>query len=102
MSLQQIEPLEQFIDKLIADKNFQHQDPVILSEIKKDLMEQVEFHINASLLAALPKTSLPDLDEVLARQDAEEIQKFLRRHIADFETVIAETLLTFKTTYLGV
>jgi hypothetical protein len=93
--------MESFVDKLIQAKNFASKDPVVLAEIKTELLKRVDYHINAGLLVALPPEHLEKFDELLAAGNDEAIQNFLQRHIPDLQATIADILLDFKAAYLG-
>lgn len=92
--------LTEFVDKLVAEKNFNTADEEVLAEIKADLLDRAEIHLNAGLLEALPSTAMPEFERLLDEGNNDHIKKFLQQHIPNMEVVIAKILLDFKSAYL--
>lgn len=93
--------IKEFVDKLIEDKGFNEQDPEVLDQMKKDLLDRVENRINAMILSNLNPEKLADFEKVLDSGSEEEIQNFVKRDIPDIDEKVASELLTFKNIYLG-
>ena len=94
--------LEQFIDHLIEEKGFSGVDSSVLKEIKNDLNDQLEDHINAAILEHMPSDKLPQFEAKLDSGSAEEIQTFCKKAIPNLDEVTAGVLLKFRQTYLGI
>lgn len=95
--------LEIFVDKLIEEKGLRLIDPETIKQVRADLYERLEEHINANLLAKLPEEKLADFEKLLdAKAGPAETQKFLRDNIVDVEAAVAFALLNFRKTYLQI
>lgn len=94
--------VEDFVNRLIEDKQFGNLDPDVLVEIKKDLHDRVEDHINAGILANVPADNMSEFERLLESGSADEITDFCRKHIPNLESEIATVLLNFRNSYLGV
>ena len=94
--------LEQYIDKLVEEKNFGELEPEVLAQIKSDIGERLERRINASLLEHMPENKLDELEQKMNANDVEGVRKLCEDSIPDLQEVIAQTLLDFRRTYLGV
>lgn len=95
------ELLEEFVNNLIREKKFPTENPVVLEEIKADLMERVEVFLNAGLLALLPETEMERFDQLLAGENDEPLQSFMKQHIPNLQDRVADILLDFKAVYLN-
>lgn len=93
--------LDEFIDRLVAEKGFGVSDSEVLDQIRSDLLEQAEERINATILEHLPTEKLEEFDALLDRGDEGEIQRYCSEVIPDLDTKIAEALVDFRNAYLG-
>ena len=93
--------IEEFVSRLIEDKGFNEQDPEIIAQMKKDLLDRVENRINAMIVSILSSEKLPEFEKLLDGGSEEEIQKFVKGNIPDIDERVATELLTFKNIYLG-
>ncbi len=95
------EPLEQFVDRLLQEKQLDQTDPEILAELKKDLLSRVEDHVNAAILGEIPGDKLEEFNALLESGNSEQIVQYCQTNVPDFQNVIALTLSNFRNIYLG-
>jgi hypothetical protein len=93
--------LESFIDRLLEEKGLQNMEPAVLAEMKADLLERVADRLNAEMIAAMPQEKISELNELMDGGNPEEVRAFLTSNVPNFDNVLAQTLLNFRTTYLG-
>jgi hypothetical protein len=93
--------IEEFISRLIVEKKIVGVSDAVLSQMKTDLYQRVEDLINASILRRVPQTKLGEFQDVLETGSDEDVQKFCKEIIPDIDSVVAQTLLSFRNTYLG-
>ncbi len=92
--------IEDFVDRLVAEKGFETKDPEVLSQIKADLLEAVGDKMNAMIMSNIPEDSLIDFDMVLDTEDEEKITTYIREQIPDIDEKTAGVLLSFRNSYL--
>ncbi len=95
------EPLVQFAEKLLKEKQLDSVDPDVYEELKKDLLSRVEDHINVALLEQMPGDKLEEFHALLETGNSPEIVEYCQKNVPDFQGVIASTLYNFRNTYLG-
>lgn len=93
--------IDQFVDKLLEEKNLPELGPEVLAEMKKDLVSRVEDRINTALIFNMSPEQLQRFNQLLDSDNESETQAFLKTEIPDLETVIASALINFRATYLG-
>lgn len=93
--------LNTFVDHLVSQKGLGNLAPEVLEQMKRDLVERVEQHVNASVVAALPPEKLEEFDQLLEKESADKIQKFCEQNIPHLQDVVAATLVKFEATYLN-
>lgn len=93
--------LSDFVDQLIVDKGLPQLEPEVLEEIKKDLLDRLEIHVNAGLLALLPETAMDKFDALLDQENKEATQTYLHQHIPNLDVKLAELLVDFKQAYIA-
>ena len=93
--------LDQFVDRLIKERNIPNIAPEVLEQMKKDLRERVDDRINVSIVKYVPAEKLADFEQLLDNGTDAEVQTFLAKVIPDFNEVIAKELLDFRAIYLG-
>lgn len=96
-----MQPIDQFVEKLIQEKGIKETDQQILAEIKKDLTKRVEDRIKAVIVKNLPESKLSEFESKLDAPDAE-MQEFIAKAIPNLKEVIALELLRFRNTYLNI
>ncbi len=93
--------LEQYVDKLLSEKQLPDLGSEVVAQMKSDLMSRVEDRINAALIEHLNPDQMKEFDVLLETNNETEVQDFLKRAIPDLETVIATALINFRAIYLG-
>ena len=93
--------LNEFVQRLIQEKNFQNLDEEILKQLASDLSERVEDRINATILQNMPPVKLEIFNDLLDSATEGEIQLFCQDNIPNLDEVIAEALVDFRNTYLN-
>lgn len=96
------EILNEFVDRLVADKGLTNLETEVLAQVKKDLTSRLEDRVNAALTSKLAPEKLEEFDKILDTAKGEEAGKFLQDNVPDFTSVVAQALLDFKAVYLGV
>jgi hypothetical protein len=92
--------LDEFVDRLIKEKNIANVLPEVLEQMKKDLRERVDDRINVGIVKYVPPDKLANFEKLLDNGTDAEVQAFLAGAIPDFSEVIAKEFLDFRTTYL--
>ena len=90
-----------FVKKLIEEKKYENIDPEVMEQIEADLVDRVEDRINATILERMPKEKMPEFEMLLNSGTPEEIQSFCEQSITDFPNVLAQAMMDFRKTYLG-
>jgi hypothetical protein len=93
--------LEEFVDKLVQEKGFQDLEPIVLKQVKSDLMDRVGDHINAEILAHLPEEKIGLLNELLDKGNMDKVEAFVAASVPGLEELVTATLIEFRKTYLG-
>lgn len=93
--------IEEFIGRLISEKKIVGVSGEVLDQMKADLYQRVEDLINASILRRVPQTKLGEFQDILETGSDDDVQKFCKEVIPDIDSVVAQTLLSFRNTYLG-
>lgn len=93
--------IDQFVDKLLEEKQLPDLGSEVLAQMKNDLISRVEDRINAALISNMSPDQLQRFDALLDTDNESETQAFLKSEIPDLETIIASALINFRATYLG-
>lgn len=94
--------IDEFIDKLIKDKNFKDITPEIESEIRNDLKNRLDKFILARIISNLSDEKVDQFNSMLdAKKSETEIQEFITASIPDFVDFLTQTLMEFRGIYLG-
>jgi hypothetical protein len=93
--------MEQFIQQLIEEKGLDSLDAEVLAQMKKDLGDRVEAAVNVAILEKMPPEHVEEFQKVVEKGRVEVIQTFCRGHIPDLDQVVANALMRFRQTYLG-
>ena len=92
----------EFIERLIAEKQFPDLTPEVKEEIKKDLTERLDDFIAAKFIAVLSDENVAKFEEMLkAGKPENEVQAFLTANVPNFTEFLTQTLLEFREVYLG-
>ena len=93
--------IEEFIDRLVQEKGFDHKDPEVVTQIKADLLESVGDSINAMIMEHMPEQKMREFEAILDTKDEAKITTYIREQIPDIDEKTAGVLLAFKNTYLS-
>lgn len=94
--------MEEFIDKLIEEKNFSYLTDDISRQLKKDLSQRLDEFIAARVIAGLSDEDVLVFEDMLQNNDSpENVQQFVSAHVPDFVNFLTNTLLEFRGVYLG-
>lgn len=94
--------LDEFIETLIREKNYQTLTTAMHDELKKDLLDRVQDFLIAKTIARLTDEQANELSALLdTNPEGTTLQQFIAKCIPDAETFIGETLFKFRQTYLG-
>lgn len=96
-----IKDLNQFINKLIAEKGLKNLEPVVQEKIKADLITRLENRINTAIVAKLPPEKLEEFRTKLSNSNEADIQKFISENIPNLQEILAIEMISFRKTYLG-
>lgn len=95
--------VSEFIDRLIAEKNFPDLTPEVKEELRWDLSERLDDFIAAKVIATLSDENVAKFETMLKEGRSEgEIQTFVTENIPNFTDFLTQVLLEFKEVYLGV
>ena len=98
-----MESVDQFIEQLIIDKGVSDIEPEILAEMKAEMKQKLLDQIDR---AAVMKLSEEKATELAAKVDDpeftnEKMTEFMANSGVDLTQVALETMLKFRTFYLG-
>ncbi len=93
--------ITQFAEKLLRDKGMVQEDPEVQKQLELDLVERIEDRVQAAIMRELPENSLQSFEKILDTGSDDEIQKFLKENIKDFDQKMALELASFRSFYLG-
>jgi hypothetical protein len=94
--------LQTYVDRLVEEKKFPEDLGVeVISQIKSDVLSQVEDRINAVIVNNLAADKLEEFNTLLDGDAKDsEVQAFLSENIPDLAQIIASELIVFKQSYL--
>ncbi|PIV09118.1 hypothetical protein COS31_05370 [Candidatus Roizmanbacteria bacterium CG02_land_8_20_14_3_00_36_15] len=95
--------LEEFVDRLIKEKNSPYVKDENRNEVKKMLLDDVADAINRKLVAQLTDKQVDELNVLLEKKVAdEELNGFFKKNINNLDQIIAQALTDFRAGYLTV
>jgi len=95
--------LEEFVDRLIKEKNSPYVKDENRNEVKKMLLDDVADAINRKLVAQLTDKHVDELNVLLEKKVAdEELNGFFKKNINNLDQIIAQALTDFRAGYLTV
>jgi len=97
-----MENVEQFIDQLIDEKDYNLEDDVRL-ELKKDMLNRLLDQIDKATINALPEDKAIELADKLDDPNFtdDQVSEFMRNSGLDLERIALETMVQFRLLYLG-
>ncbi len=93
--------LEQFVNRLLAEKKLSDLEPGVRDQAKADLLEKAEERVKAAIFANMPADKLAEFTGLMDSGDEAKLQTFIQEAIPNLEQIIAQSLLDFRDTYLG-
>ncbi len=93
--------IDDFVDKLIVEKNFDTKDPEVVAQLKTDLLTRIDDRIKAMIMSNMREDKLAEFKSMLDGGDEAKIGQYIRDQIPDIDEKTAAVLLTFKTIYLS-
>lgn len=96
----QEDPVAEFAQSLLEEKNLENVDEVTREQMKVDLMDQVEDHVNAAILEHVPNEKLDEFERVIDSGDENAIRVFCQSTIPDLDAIVAKELADFRHQYL--
>lgn len=95
--------LEEFVDRLIKEKNSPYVKDENRNEVKKMLLDDVADAINRKLVAQLTDKQVDELNVLLEKKVAdEELNGFFKKNINNLDQIIVQALTDFRAGYLTV
>lgn len=94
--------IETFVEKLLEEKGITDVGADAYKQMKKDLLDRLEDCVNAAVLDKIPEQKLHEFEALLsAKGDSSALSAFCHKNISNFEELLASTLLSFRTRYIG-
>lgn len=95
--------LSKFINDIIDAKNFKTLDSDVRQQLEQDLKNRLLDQIDRAVLGALPENKIDDFNDLLDRNASQqEIQQYIANSGVDTKKITLETMLRFRSLYLGV
>lgn len=95
--------LSKFINDIIDAKNFKTLDSDVRQQLEQDLKNRLLDQIDRVVLGALPENKIDGFNDLLDRNASQqEIQQYIANSGVDTKKITLETMLRFRSLYLGV
>ena len=102
---QTLDPVDQFLNQILDEKEIAgSEDPEVRRQLIDDLRSRLMSQIDREMINALNAEQLEQLSNMLDKDDLTdaEIQDFFRQSGVNGQQVALETMMRFRTYYLGV
>lgn len=94
--------LQDFVSRLIEEKNYGELEPEVAEQVRKDVMERLVNTINAKSIAALSDEQVAEFEKLLdANASEEEVQAFIAKSIPNGDEFLTRVMTDFRMSYLG-
>ena len=94
--------LNMFVESLIEDKGLSDLDPMMVTEMKNDLLNRIEDRLNFIIVNNMPEANIAEFDKMMDENKSdEEVQKFCEEKIPGLDALMAVELANFREIYLG-
>lgn len=95
--------MDAFIEQLINDKKLPLMRPEVKNELKADLLQQLADQIDRAAIEALPEDKAVELSDKMDDPSfgPEQVAEFLVNSGVDLNQVTLDTMIRFRTFYLG-
>jgi len=95
--------LSKFINDIIDAKNFKTLDGDVRRQLEQDLKNRLLDQIDRAVLGALPENKIDGFNDLLDRNASQqEVQRYIANSGVDTKKITLETMLRFRSLYLGV
>lgn len=95
--------LSKFINDIIDAKNFKTLDGDVRRQLEQDLKNRLLDQIDRAVLRALPENKIDGFNDLLDRNASQqEVQQYIANSGVDTKKITLETMLRFRSLYLGV
>ena len=95
--------LSKFINDIIDAKNFKTLDSEVRQQLEQDLKNKLLDKIDRAVLGALPENKIDGFNDLLDRNASQqEVQQYIANSGVDTKKITLETMLRFRSLYLGV
>lgn len=93
--------LDFFIDQLMEEKSFIELEQEVQDQIRKDLKEKAQDAVNVAIIRHIPSENIDEFRKRIKTEGAEELKVFCQQNIPNVEVVVAQALMDFRQSYLG-
>lgn len=94
--------LSKFINDIIDAKNFKTLDSDVRQQLEQDLKNRLLDQIDRAVLGALPENKIDGFNDLLDRNASQqEVQQYIANSGVDTKKITLETMLRFRSLYLG-
>lgn len=94
--------LSKFINDIIDAKNFKTLDSDVRQQLEQDLKNRLLDQIDRAVLGALPENKIDGFNDLLDRNASQqEVQQYIATSGVDTKKITLETMLRFRSLYLG-
>lgn len=92
---------EAIVDNIIAAMNvFYEDDHGVYMQLREDLVSQLEDCVNGAIVRAIPDEEQEEFGRVLELDSEEELSKFYKRVVPDFESLVTGEMIAFKKRFI--
>lgn len=90
-----------FLNQLLDDGGGATIDPEVRTQMLNDLRSRLENRIFTTIVTKLPPAELPAFEALVTRPaPPAEVEVYLRAHLPNFDELIAESMLAFRSMYV--
>lgn len=94
--------LSKFISDIIDAKGYKTLDSDVRRQLEQDLKNRLIDQINRAVLEALPENKIDGFNDLLDRgASQQEVQQYIATSSVDTKKITLETMLRFRSLYLG-
>lgn len=94
--------ISKFISDIIDAKGYKTLDSDVRRQLEQDLKNRLIDQINRAVLEALPENKIDGFNDLLDRgASQQEVQQYIATSGVDTKKITLETMLRFRSLYLG-
>lgn len=95
--------LDSFVDSLIEDKDIPGLTPEVREQVAEEIKGSIIEQINKAVLMELSDEQLDELNALMDKEGftEQDMQNFIANSGVDLDRITAETLLYYRSFYLG-